>query len=163
MTIARSMDHDEHLFLPTTETAVPIVSGPGEGKTVGVLGDYTIFKVTSEQTGGAYAVVEQTIQPGQGPPLHVHRHESEVFYILEGSFEVTVGEEKVMAEPGSLLVAPRDIPHTFRNVGDAPGRFLLTILPGNFSNFFLEVDGVEPGDNETVAALCAKYGVEVLG
>lgn len=157
------MAHDELPFLPQTETTVPIVRGPGEGKAVGVLGDQTIYKVTNEQTGGAYAIIEQTIPVGQGPPLHVHRHESEVFYILEGRFEVTIGDDTLIAEKDSLLVAPRDIPHKFRNVGETPGRFLLTILPGNFSNFFLELDEVPEPDIETITILCAKYGVEVLG
>ena len=39
-------------FLPETETTVPIIRGPGEGKVVGVLRDQSTFKVTSEETGG---------------------------------------------------------------------------------------------------------------
>jgi hypothetical protein len=69
-------------FLPETETAVPIICQPSEGKVVGVLGGRMTFKVLSEQTGGAYAIVEQQIPAGQGPPLHVHRHETEIFDIL---------------------------------------------------------------------------------
>jgi quercetin dioxygenase-like cupin family protein len=75
-------------FLPNTETTVPIIRGPGEGKVVGVLRDQSTFKVTSEETGGAYAILEQKIPPGHGPPLHVHRHETEIFYVLEGEFEI---------------------------------------------------------------------------
>jgi hypothetical protein len=63
-------------FLPETETTVPIIRGPGEGKVVGVLRDQSTFKVTSEEIGGAYAILEQKIPPGHGPPLHVHRHET---------------------------------------------------------------------------------------
>ena len=70
-------------FLPETETTVPIIRGSGEGKVVGVLRDQSTFKVTSEETGGAYAILEQKIPPGHGPPLHVHRHETEIFYVLE--------------------------------------------------------------------------------
>ena len=44
-------------FLPETETAVPIIRGPGEGKVVGVLRDQSTFKVMSEETGGAYAIL----------------------------------------------------------------------------------------------------------
>jgi len=33
-------------------------------------------------------LLEQQVPPGGGPPLHVHRHETEIFYILEGEFEV---------------------------------------------------------------------------
>src|SRR5436190_14094106 len=87
-------------FLPETETTVPIIRGSGEGKVVGVLRDQSTFKVTSEETGGAYAILEQKIPPGHGPPLHVHRHETEIFYVLEGEFEITIGEQKVTAAAG---------------------------------------------------------------
>jgi hypothetical protein len=81
-------------FLPETETRVPIIHPPGGGKVVGVLRDRSTFKVLSEQTGGAYAILEQTIPAGHGPPLHVHRHETEIFYILEGEFEVRIGDQR---------------------------------------------------------------------
>ena len=53
-------------FLPETETTVPIIRGPGEGKVVGVLRDQSTFKVTSEETNGAYAILEQKIPPDTG-------------------------------------------------------------------------------------------------
>lgn len=149
-------------FLPHSETPVPIVRQPGEGRVVGVLRDRSTFKVLSEQTGGAYAILEQQIPSGHGPPLHVHRHETEIFYILEGDFEFTVGDETVPAPAGTLLVGPRDIPHTFRNVGPGEGRLLLTIIPGRFGDYFLDVDHVPDNDHATVRTLCAKYGVEIL-
>ena len=100
--------------------------------------------------------------PGQGPPLHVHRHETEIFYVLEGLFEITLGDRTVEAPPEALAVGPRDIPHTFRNVGPTPSKLLLTVIPGRFSNYFLEVDGLPDEDLDIIKALCAKYDVEVL-
>ena len=79
-------------FLPETETKVPIIQPPGGGKVVGVLRDQSTFKVLSEQTNGAYAILEQKIPAGHGPPLRVHRHETEISYILEGEFEVSIGD-----------------------------------------------------------------------
>ena len=149
-------------FLPQTETAVPIVHPPGGGKAVGVLGAQSTFKVTSAQTGGAYALLEQEVPPGHGPPLHVHRHETEIFYILEGEFEITIGNERIPAPRSAMAVGPRDIPHTFRNVGTSTGRLLLTVIPGRFADYFLDVDNVPDQDIETIRALCAKYGVELL-
>lgn len=98
-------------FLPETETKVPIIQPPGGGKVVGVLRDQSTFKVLSEQTNGAYAILEQKIPAGHGPPLHVHRHETEIFYILDGQFEVSIGDQKVPAPPGAIVVGPRDITH----------------------------------------------------
>lgn len=153
---------DHRTFLPETETKVAIVRRPGEGKAVGVLGDRTTFKVLSEETGGAYALLEQQIPAGSGPPLHVHRHETEIFYILEGEFEFTLGDQVVSAPVGTMIVGPRDIPHTFRNVGAKEGRLLLTVLPGRFANYFIDSDGVHDSDLATIKALCARYDVEIL-
>jgi len=149
-------------FLIETETAVPIVQPPGGGRGVGVLGARTTFKVMSEQTGGAYALLEQQVPAGHGPPLHVHRHETEMFYILEGSFEFRVGDETIPAPAGTTVVGPRDIPHTFRNVGPGAGRLLLTVIPGRFSDYFLDVDDVPDKNKAAIIALCAKYDVEIL-
>lgn len=153
---------EQHDFLLQTETTVPIIHPPGGGKVVGVLRDQSTFKVLSEQTGGAYAILEQKIPAGHGPPLHVHRHETEIFYILEGQFEVTIGDQTVSAPAGAIVVGPRDIPHTFRNVGSEDGRLLLTVIPGRFANYFIDVDGVADDDHAAIRALIAKYDVEIL-
>jgi quercetin dioxygenase-like cupin family protein len=159
------MDHemnDTGDFLRDTETTVPIIRGAGEGKVVGVLRDQSTFKVLSEETGGAYAVLEQKIPAGHGPPLHVHRHETEIFYVLDGQFEITIGGRKVTATAGAIVVGPRDIPHTFRNIGSQDARLLLTVIPGRFSNYFIDVDGLDDGDYAAIKALAGKYDVEIL-
>lgn len=149
-------------FLPQTETAVPILTPPGGGQAVGVIDGRGTFKARSGDTGGAYALLEQNVPPGGGPPLHVHRHETEIFYILEGTFEITVGDRVVPAPAGACAVCPRDIPHKFKNVGPTPGKLLLTIIPGRFGDYFLDVDDVPNHDRETIRALAAKYDVEIL-
>ena len=149
-------------FLPETETATPIIRGAGEGKAVGVLRDRSLFKVLPEETGGAYAVLEQTIPAGHGPPLHVHRHETEIFYILDGEFEVTIGDKKVHATAGALVAGPRGIPHTFRNIGTQEAHLLLTVIPGRFANYFIEVDRLNDDDHATVVGLLDKYEVKLV-
>jgi quercetin dioxygenase-like cupin family protein len=145
-----------------SETPVPIIHSPGAGKHVGVLRSKSTFKVESAQTNGAYAILEQIIPAGHGPPYHVHRHETEIFYVLDGEFELTVGGQKIAAPPGAIAVCPRNIPHTFRNVGTSDAKLLLTVIPGNFSNYFAEVDQVDDSDREAIKALCRKYDVEIL-
>src|SRR6188472_4612477 len=97
-------------FLPETETTVPIIRGPGEGKVVGVLRDQSTFKVLSEETGGAYAILEQMIPAGHGPPLHIHRHETEIFYVLDGQFEITSGGQRLRPRPAPSWVGRPTIP-----------------------------------------------------
>ena len=66
------------------------------------------------------------------------------------------------ATAGAIVVGPRDIPHTFRNVGSQDAHLLLTVIPGRFANYFIDVDGVDDGDHASIKALVAKYDVEIL-
>jgi mannose-6-phosphate isomerase-like protein (cupin superfamily) len=153
---------NDHHWLPKWEAAVTIVQAHGSGRVVGVLGHQSIFKVTSAQTGGAYAILQQHVPSGHGPPLHVQRHETEVFYLLEGRFELTVGTQTIEAQTDATALLPRNISHTFRNIGSSPGRLILTVIPGRFADYFLEVDGLPDHDLETIKPLLARYDVELV-
>ncbi len=63
---------------------------------------------------------------------------------------------------GSLFVGPRDVPHRFENVGEAPGRLVLTVIPGNFANHFLEVAKLPPKEEQQMIVLLEKYEVELV-
>src|SRR5688572_4918382 len=78
------------------------------------------WKVKSNETRGAFSIVEVVVQPGTGPEPHRHSKEDEAFYILEGQYEFRVGKQVIQAAAGSFLFAPRGIPHTYRNVGTTP-------------------------------------------
>src|ERR1700733_16065687 len=98
-----------------TETTTPIISLPNdEAGAVRGVGGHSRMLVRSEQVNGAYAQLEQVIPPGKGPPLHVHRHETEIFYVVAGEFEFRIGPQVVRGGPGTNAACPRDIPHTFR-------------------------------------------------
>jgi len=56
---------------------------------------------------------------GDGPNLHVHPYE-EIFHILKGRAEFTVGHEKFIAEEGAIVIGPANVPHAYKNIG--PGR-----------------------------------------
>jgi quercetin dioxygenase-like cupin family protein len=75
---------------------------------------------------------------------------------------VTIGGQKMAGSAGAMVVAPRDIPHTFRNVGPDEGQFLLTFIPGRFANYFIETDGEPDNDRAAIKALFAKYDVDIL-
>jgi hypothetical protein len=51
--------------------------GSGEGcKSLWVLGELVTYKVTAEQTGGAYSLFEVVTWPGGGPPPHIQHQET---------------------------------------------------------------------------------------
>jgi hypothetical protein len=64
------------------------VLSAGQGRSLWFQGNLMTIKVAGEHTDDAVAVVEGTFRAGHGPPLHVHRNEDELFYILDGQMLV---------------------------------------------------------------------------
>jgi mannose-6-phosphate isomerase-like protein (cupin superfamily) len=134
-------------------------------KTLAVVGDKVRILLSGEQTGGAFAVVEDTAPPGGGPPPHIHQREDEGFVVIEGEFEFLLGDRWVRVSSGGSVFGKRGVPHTFRNVGSTTGRLVVTISPAGFEKFFVEVDRMSataPPSPEQLIALGAKYGLEFL-
>jgi len=138
------------------------IIGFGEQRVLQVLGEAITVKISGEQTDGRYAVIEEVSPIGGGPPLHVHRHEDEVFYVLGGDLELQLGDQRVRAKAGSTAYLPRDIPHTFRNVGTTPSKVLMVITPARLVGFFDEVHSLTKPTPEQVMELGKKYGLTFL-
>lgn len=145
--------------------------GPGEGRAVWMPGGQLLtYKVTAEQTGGAYSLFEDTVPPRRGSPPHIHHREDESFYVVEGEFEFSRDGETIRAGAGSLVFVPRGSLHAFENVGEGRGRLLLSQTPGGLHERFFEEVGEEATDRTTppaarnpqnLAAVAAKYGTEI--
>ena len=150
----------------TSERGQPLIVGAGEGETFDCLGTLYTLKTSAAQSGGAVGLLEDLVAPGDGPPMHVHHREDEIFFILEGRFQVWCGGRTWTAEPGATVFLPRGVPHTFRNVGDGPGRKLVTVVPGGFEGFLADVAGRGlhvPEDMAELVELAASYGLEFTG
>ena len=139
---------------PTIQTAETIIDGP-----FGVE-----LLVRSKDTDGRFALVKHPIAPrALAGPMHVHDHEDEYSYVLEGEVGFQVGDEVFSAGPGQLVAKPRGIWHGFWNAGDEPARVLELISPGGFENYFVELAPLlQPErDFEGMARVQAKYGLEM--
>jgi mannose-6-phosphate isomerase-like protein (cupin superfamily) len=143
-----------------TEENRSFVLGPGEGQTVHVLGDPFTYKVIGANTGGAYAIVEATVSL-HGPPLHVHHNEDEAFYVVEGAFDIQVGERTARATAGSLVFGPKGVPHAYVKLEEGPAKLLEIFSPAGFERFFKEISGLS--DIEQITRIAAKYRLEILG
>lgn len=53
---------------------------------------------------------------GAGPRWHVHPYD-EIFIIRKGYALFTIGEKKIEAKAGDILLGPANIPHKYHNVG----------------------------------------------
>ena len=148
--------------------------GPGEGRSLWVLGSQLLtYKVTADQTGGAYSLFEGTVPPQEGSPPHIHHREDESFYVVDGEFEFLKDGETVRAGAGSLVYVPKGTLHAFKNVGEEKGRLLLSQTPGGLHERFFEEIGEEatdmtmppdaegPPDDVRIVAVAARYGTEI--
>ena len=70
--------------------------------------------IDGSETRGTFSLLEVMQMPGSEPPLHVHQHEDETFYVLEGRISVWVGGQVHHLEAGGSIFLPRGVPHTFR-------------------------------------------------
>ena len=71
--------------------------------------------------------------PGRdGADLHVHRHHSDLFYVLDGELTVRLGTDgdEVTVPAGSVARVPPMVVHGFRNASAADVRYLNLHVPG---------------------------------
>jgi quercetin dioxygenase-like cupin family protein len=133
--------------MTTTETLITAFSSPaGAGERIWIVGDTLLFKATADTTGRALTAIECEAAPGGGPPPHIHEDEDESFYVLEGEFEILLGDRLIQAGPGDFAFVPRGTVHRFANVGDTPGRLLILFTPGGLEQFFRAAGTPATGD-----------------
>ncbi len=149
------------------KTAIQAAAAPGVGpRSVTVFGTIEIiYRAVSEDTDGVYSLFEMIIQPGEGPPMHVHGREDESFYVLDGAFDVQIGDQSFTATRGWFGLGQRDVPHSFKAVGPNPGKMLMIATPAGFERFFdelAELTAVPPFDFDRVRALFEKYGMQII-
>ena len=128
-------------------------------------GDVTILvRVSAEVSGGSFTLLEE-VPPLADTPLHVHRNEDELFYVLEGEHIFRVGEEEHRVGPGGLVFAPRGVPHSQRRVAPGQGRELVLVTPGGFEGFFRELAAAQAAGSlgpDAYAAASERFGVTWL-
>jgi len=64
-------------------------------------------------TGSTMTSVTWTVTAGAILPEHAHPHE-QVAHVLEGEFELTIGDETEHLGPGTVAFIPPDVPHSGR-------------------------------------------------
>ena len=68
-------------------------------------------------------------EPGQAQKVHAHPGADKLYYVVEGSGEFTVGDEKRTLSAGEVLYVPEDIPHGVVNNGKYPLAVMIVITP----------------------------------
>ena len=96
-------------------------------------------------TGGAISVIMAWHKPGEGPPDHVHFSQEEMFFIVEGTYELTLDGQTSTVGPGTIVFIPRNVMHRFKNVGGTTARMLDWSLPGGQDRYFKAVSELAAG------------------
>jgi quercetin dioxygenase-like cupin family protein len=143
-----------------------IVVPPDGGRPVTAFGSTTVFKLEGQQTNGGFCLGFATTPPGAGPPPHVHRRDDELFIVLDGELSFQTSRGWIAAPQGSVVFAPRNAPHTFRNNGSTPSRHVVIALPSGFDEFYARSAEVfaagGPPDVARLRAIAGEYGYEFL-
>ena len=145
-----------HIVL-TADDGLRLQSGPGRD---------LIFKVTGEDTGGAFDYFIVEVAPHGGPPLHVHHRQEETIHVLKGLFKVRIGDELFQLEAGGFAYLPSEVPHAFLNLTDEPAEIIVVYTPGGGHKFYEELGpAIRNGapDRAVVAAIFEKHGMSLLG
>ena len=139
----------------------------GEGvRVAGGPGRDLVFKVTSDDTDGAFDYFIVEVAPHGGPPLHVHLKQEETIHVLKGRYKVQIGDDLFQLEEGGFAYLPSNVPHAFLNLTDAPGEVIVVYTPGGGIKFHEELGQLTrhgPPEPKAVAQLFEKHGMKLLG
>ena len=147
-------------------TAAPLVHTKGKGEGNHAFGIERWFRVTPEDTDGAFALMEEVVPEGVGPPLHIHLAEIEVFTVLSGRVRFHCNGHDVVAEAGSTIMIPPGSKHAFRGAGPGESRILVMLSPGKGEGFFRAVEdqSLSPEtDMSAIQSLGSQFGVSFVG
>lgn len=127
-----------------------------------VFGEQIVCKVKAEETHGKFSIVEETSPVGGVVPPHFHNETDETIYVIEGKYEFTRGNEIIIGTEGDTFFIPRKTPHSFRNLGDKPGKLLAVISPSGFEKFFEAINSLDAIDMNEVLKLGKLNDLEII-
>ena len=141
----------------------PIVLRPGEGEHLELGRSAVAFKADAGATDGRFALVETTLEPGfPGPKPHVHHETVDMFYVLEGTLTMQLGDDTLDLPVGSFVLVPPGTAHTFSNRTNRRVRLLNMDTPAGLESYLREMaeamatDPIEPA---VVAEIFSRYDI----
>ena len=142
-----------------------VVLRPGEGRSID-LGNFSMsVKATTDETRGAFTLLEASEPAGFGPPMHIHHDAAEAFYVLAGEYHIFIEDREFTCPTGSFIYIPVGLRHGFR-VGGVPSRKLNLYSPAAMVGYFDELSSAIAAGEADPAGLDAigrRHGMEVVG
>jgi quercetin dioxygenase-like cupin family protein len=108
----------------------PIVRAGSDGEDLWFANSLLTIKAGSAETDQGFLLMEFQSPLGKTTPLHLHEHEDESFYVLEGELLVHIDGQEHRGGPGAFVNVPRGAAHAFL-VTSETARFLVVVTPGS--------------------------------
>ena len=117
----------------------PTLTTAEDGRSIRIGSDVLSVRALTGVEDGV-VVLETTAAPGEPAPLdHIHRSYDEVFYVIDGEFEIRIDDQVVRAQTGAMVSVPRGTAHTFKNSGTADGRMMIIGAPGRAAQMLEDI------------------------
>jgi len=150
--------------------ATPVMRSAGQGERRWFCGGGThTWKVTSEQSDGAFFLFEDELTQGKMTPWHCHPDSDEMVYVLEGEVDVNVDGDQRRIAAGGMWMTPRGVAHAFTVVSPT-ARLLAFQSPGSAQPFYWDAsepatdEGAGPVDFDRIRSVATATGAtNVLG
>jgi quercetin dioxygenase-like cupin family protein len=142
-----------------------IIIQTGDGKALSLRGTEVAYKAEGERPGGGPTFLEFTAAPGFSTGDHVHSRIEEIFYVVEGEFQIRAGDRTLRVKPGDFVLVPPGVPHGFGNPDGAPAKMVLVISPAGVHELYFEELAellAKPGapDIQAIAELRQRYDTQ---
>ena len=112
---------------------------PARRRTQNLVGGASPVQATSFSMGFV------TLEPRGGQVPWHNQEQEEVYFVLEGTGEMCLGEEKQAMAAGQAVYIPSGVFHQLTNTGDAPLKFLYCYGPaGDVDHWKQELAGTLP-------------------
>lgn len=113
---------------------------------------YPARRLTQNLVGGAspiqatsFSAGNVTLEPNGGQVPWHNQEQEEVYFIVEGTGEMCLGEERRTVTTGQAVYIPSGVFHQLTNVGDTPLRMVYIYGPaGDVAHWRQELDGTLP-------------------
>jgi mannose-6-phosphate isomerase-like protein (cupin superfamily) len=139
-----------------------------------LLNNLVIVHVSGDQTEGRFCLVEFLMPPDDMTPLHVHRHDSQTTYVLEGEVTIHLPDGAHVLRRGECIYQPAGVPQTERVTSAESARVLDINSPAGFEQFVAKAGRPaesltlpppmdSPPDLEQLASVAEQHGIELLG
>lgn len=119
--------------------ASPYARRAGVDTSVTAMGHLLTFLAGTRDTSGQLTAIEATIRKGLEPPAHIHHVEDEAFYIVDGLWQFTCGDNEYEVGPGGFVLLPHGLPHTFTVDNDGARALMLCWPGGSLEGAFREL------------------------